>query len=46
MVERQLEKTGGSVSTTHMRADIPDQLAGEESEVEEDAPPTEEEASE
>ena len=45
MVARQLEKTGGSVSTTHMRADIPDQLAEENNEVEEDAPATEEEAS-
>ncbi len=58
MVEKQLERTGGVVSTTHMRADIPDQLAEDESdsavdstadvasdEVEQ-APDTEEEASE
>jgi uncharacterized membrane protein len=44
-VKRQLEKTGGSVSATHMRADIPDQLAKEESEVDEDASTTEKDVS-
>jgi len=38
MIEKQLERTGGVVSTTHMRHDIPDQLAEGESETVTDEP--------